>query len=515
MSKKFTSTIAGASILITIVGLLGKGLGLFREVIFANSFGLNVNYNLYLVGAVLPLTINTIVLYIGQNYFIPNYNRIKTESPDDTLKFVDSTFWLFTLSGFILALVLFFFSKSFIAFYLKDISATALISTTKIFRIFLITIPINAAYSILAAYLQSEFEFKYPAYSQLFLNISIIILVIFLSDSIGVLTIPLGYVLGNFLQLSYLILKTYNKVSFNIKNLFSWKKFSTFVTATFILTVLIESISQLFLLADRYFFPYVDKGGIAALNYAMNLFILPVSIISVALSTAIFPSFSQSFNNKNWVDLKNKLNNFYSINIFLFVPISFALIIYGDILIKILFQRGQFDTAATLMTFNVLRFYVLSLIFFSSYAAINKLLYSANLIKSLLMLTIAGVILKIFLNFSLVGAFKQGGLAISTSVSYLFFFLGGGFLIHNKLKIGMNYFLKELLFNLLNGFISYLIVTILSSVLLESDMMLNGLIKLIAFLGIYLVNSKIINQNAINMFAYVYHGFRNRRMEHI
>jgi len=510
MSKKFTSTIAGASILITIVGLFGKGLGLFREVIFANSFGISVNYNLYLVGAVLPLTINTIILYIGQNYFIPNYNRIKTESENNAGNFVGSTFWIFTSGGIILSLLLLLFSGPFVSLYLKESSSAALSSTTEIFRIFLITIPINAAYSILAAYLQSEFEFKYPAYSQLFLNVSIILLVIFFSGSIGVLTIPLGYVLGTFFQLGYLIIKIHGKISLNITNLFNIEKFSGFAAATFLITVLIESISQLFLLADRYFYSYVDKGGIASLNYAMNLFMLPVSIISVALATAIFPSLSQSFNNKNLSDLKSKLNSFFSINTFLFIPISFILILYGDIIIKILFQRGQFDTNATLMTFNVLRFYVLSLVFYSSYAVINKLLYSVNLIKSLLIITVAGCILKILLNFSLVGIYKQDGLALSTTLSYLFFFLCGGFLIYNKLKIGMNFFLKELLFNLLNGLISYLIVTILSSILLDKSMVINDLMKLTAFLAIYLFNSKIIKQNAISMFSNVYQGFRNR-----
>jgi putative peptidoglycan lipid II flippase len=508
MSKKFTSTVAGASILITVVGLLGKGLGLFREIIFANSFGISVNYNLYLVGAVLPLTINTIILYIGQNYFIPNYNRVKVESPEYSDKFISSTFWIFTIGGIVLSSLLLLFSKDFIALYLKDSSQAALVSTIKVFKIFLITIPINSASSILAAYLQSEFEFKYPAYSQLFLNISVIFLVMFFSGSIGVLTIPLGYVLGNFLRLGYLILKTYNKINLKITSLFKWEKFSGFAATTFLITILIESISQLFLLADRYFYHFVDKGGIASLNYAMNLFLLPVSIISVALSTAIFPALSQSFNEKNWDDLKNKLNNFYSINTFLFVPIGFILIVYGDVIIKLLFQRGQFGSNATLMTFDVLKFYVLSIIFYSSYAVINKLFYSANLIKWLLILTIAGCALKIYLNFSLVGYYKQVGLAISTSISYLFYFLCGAFLIYNKLKIGMQDFLKGLFFSLLNGFISFLIVTLLSSVLLGNNMMLNGLAKLTAFIFIYTVNSKVINQNAVKIFGSVYHGFR-------
>ena len=75
MNRKFTSTIAGASIFITAVLLVGRGLGLIREVIFANYFGLSAEYDLYLVATVLPITINTIILYIAQNFFIPNLTQ--------------------------------------------------------------------------------------------------------------------------------------------------------------------------------------------------------------------------------------------------------------------------------------------------------------------------------------------------------------------------------------------------------------------------------------------------------
>ena len=66
-TKKFTTTIAGASIFIAVSGFLSKGIGFFREIVIANFFGLSVDYDIYLVGAVLPLTINTILLCIGQN----------------------------------------------------------------------------------------------------------------------------------------------------------------------------------------------------------------------------------------------------------------------------------------------------------------------------------------------------------------------------------------------------------------------------------------------------------------
>jgi len=95
MPNKFTSTIAGASILITGVGLFSKGFGFLREIVYANNFGLQSNFDYYLIGAVLPITINTAIFYLAQNYFIPIYNNKLRTGKDDAEKFLLNSFWLF------------------------------------------------------------------------------------------------------------------------------------------------------------------------------------------------------------------------------------------------------------------------------------------------------------------------------------------------------------------------------------------------------------------------------------
>ena len=513
MNKSFTSTVAGASILITAVGLMGKSLGFVREIVFANYFGLNTKYDLYLVGAVLPLTINTVIIYLAQNYFIPNYNKLKVEKPEEVKIFTNSIFWFFTFVGIALSLILFYFSRIIVNFYLQPQTVNNLDAALIVFRIFLITIPLNASFAVLAASLQAEFEFKYPAYSQLLMNIAIIILVILFSGKVGVYTIPVGYVAGSLFQLVFLLIKTGNKVTFNFRELFRRKENLFLINNSFIIIILIESISQIYLIADRYFFDSVQKGGIASLNYATNIFLLPVTIISFALSTAIFPKFARSFNNNRKEDLQSTLDNFYSINLFLFVPVSVVLFYYGDIIIRILFQRGEFNTGATMMTFEVLKYYALSLIFYSSYAVINKLMYSANMVRSLLVITAAGCSIKVALNFILVGTFRQNGLAISTTISYLFFFLSASVLTAYKLRLHNYYFVKELLFNGANALFSFWISDILISSSLTTSLLLNSFIRLIVFFSIYIINSVISKHNSIKLFMDIFRYIRQKNIE--
>ncbi|MGE5847796.1 MAG: lipid II flippase MurJ, partial [Ignavibacteria bacterium] len=341
MSKRFSSTVAGGSIIITLTGIISRGFGFIRELIYATIFGLQADYEIYLVGSILALSINTAVYYLAQNYFIPSYTGYSADRKKSA-QFLVNTFWLFVLLSFAFALLLFVFTPVIINSYMSyELSEHLHQTAYSIFRIFLITIPLNAAYSILTAYLQSKFDFKSPAVSTLFLNLSIIILVLIFNKILGVFSIAVGYLLGTLLQLLFLFLilgkeekVIFLKFNFNLSGTGRLNLILGF-------TILIEVINQIYPLIDRYFYDKVERGGIAALNYASNVYILPISIISIAISTAVFPKLSENLSTNSLKELFERLDNFFRINFFLFVPVAFIFFLYGETIIGILFQRGE------------------------------------------------------------------------------------------------------------------------------------------------------------------------------
>ena len=119
-SEKFSSTITGAFITITLIIIISRALGFFREILFAKYFGTSNAFDIYLIGAVIPITINTIVLYLGQNYFIPRYNYIKSKGENPDEKFFKTIFIFFLSSGLIGAFVLYLLSKPLIEFYFQS-----------------------------------------------------------------------------------------------------------------------------------------------------------------------------------------------------------------------------------------------------------------------------------------------------------------------------------------------------------------------------------------------------------
>lgn len=483
--KLFPTNLYGATILLIVVSLISRGLGFIRESTFANYFGLSSEFDLYLIGAVLPITINTIILYIAQNYFIPNYHKNKSKD------YVISNFLMFFIVLLIASVLLSLSAYPVIKLYIPNLSDDKLMIASNIFRIFILTLPFNGGIAVLSAYLQAEFKFAHPAYSQLILNGSVIILVIFFYNKFNIWSIPIAYLGGTIFQFLYLL--HYSRLDFKFRSIKLINKYNSIIPSkALIIIILTESISQLYLICDRYFYASVDIGGIAALNYAMTIYILPISIISYAISTVIFPKISSYFSENRIQDIQKALYIYLATSIYIFIPISFILYLWGDVLIHIFFQRGKFNSLDTLMTFSILKIYCISLLFYSCYSIINKVIYSLGLIKQLLFLTITGIIIKIILNVILVNIFKQNGLAFSTTITYIYFFLGGYFLVKYRIKTnGANYFLKEFFINTLNGFICYLIVDIFHPSYKSIE---DSIVSIVIFTILFFLNSIMMKQ---------------------
>jgi putative peptidoglycan lipid II flippase len=488
MSWKLTSTIAGAAAFISAMAIISRSLGFLREIIYANVFGLNKDFDIYLVGAVFPVIINTSVLYLSQNYFIPSYYKISLNDFSEKKNFFNRNFIAFIFCGIVLTILLFLFKDYIIGNYLWNSDQQTKEISTKIFELFILTIPFNAGYSILVSYLYAESKFIHPSLSQLFLNIPIIIIVFTLNKLSGIYTIGYGFLLGNIIQFIYLCLIVRKEISFYILSLFKKDAFKIYFKPVFFIIVSIEFINQLPLFIDRYFYNYVPTGGIASLNYASVLFQLPMSIFSAALSTAIFPKLSEYFHQSDFIKLEHYFNLSIRVITLIFIPISFVYFFEGGNIIKLFFQHGKFSVDNTFVTFKVLQMYSYSLIFYAIYSVINKMIFSTGLAKQLLIISIILILLKIFLNFLFVSNFKQYGLALSSTIIYILFCASCLCLIFLKISIiNKTTIIKDISILFAISCLSYYITSNLIELIRFGSLAMSGL-KIILFIGTYCLN---------------------------
>jgi putative peptidoglycan lipid II flippase len=138
--------------------------------------------------------------------------------------------------------------------------------------------------------------------------------------------IPVGFVLGTFLQFSYLLIKSRKIIKLNSSFRDSPLKLpKTLLSSSLVIIILIESLSQLYSIFDRYFYGDISSGGIAAMNYATIIWVLPIYIFSVSLATAVFPVISKAVNESSTEDMEKIYNESTLMNTFIFMPIAFIL----------------------------------------------------------------------------------------------------------------------------------------------------------------------------------------------
>ena len=272
--KSFVNSIAGASILLTFLGFIGKGIGFLREVVYANKFGLSYQFDLFLLGIALPNLINTATIYISQHYFIPAYNKIKGNSFDEGESFFNNSFWQFVLGAIVLSIILFFTSDALFSFYLSGVSTEMKNMTIQIFKILLMTIPVNAGMSIIMAYQQANFNFTKPAISLILLNILVVVIIVLFNNLFEIFVLPVSFAAAYLIYLIYLIPNVRRKLNFSyyVRNKIKYHN----SLKTIISLIIIEILSLSYVLIDRYYVGEIDPGGISALNYSFVIFSLKI-----------------------------------------------------------------------------------------------------------------------------------------------------------------------------------------------------------------------------------------------
>jgi len=487
MKNRFTSSIAGASILLSGFSIFSKGIGFIREMIYAKNFGLSSEFDLFLTCAALPIVINTAVLYLGQHYFIPAYNKLASESDSDGIEFLNNTFWNFIIAGILISLLLLISSKIIIGFFLSNLGYDLQAKGLRIFVLFLITLPFNFGMSIVTAYMQAKFKFIYPAISQLVVNITIIIVVFFFTGLFKIFVLPISFIAAYFLGFLMIIRPVMSGLGLK-RYLKKRESFKTVDGKNLFYLVVIESLSLSYILIDRYFIGKIPAGGLAALNYALVIYLLPVSIFSITLTTTMFSKFAFS-SARSANTLKLDFNKAIGINSFIIIPIMFVIFLWGDVFLKIFYERGAFTASDTIRTHKVLQFYIVSLVFYSAYLIAVKLFYSINRYALIMYLSIAAFFLKILLNYLFVDKLFQNGLALSTSLIYLFLFVLAFY--YAVRQINMNNYWScyvSIVYYLLNGILSYLIMRVCFIFITDQELWAKAC-EMILFLVIYVLNS--------------------------
>jgi putative peptidoglycan lipid II flippase len=199
-------------------------------------------------------------------------------------------------------------------------------------------------------------------------------------------------------------------VNFKDKNLLQSAKIS--------IPILISAwVQPICVLINQRFASQLGEGSVTALSYANRIYILVVGVFSYAITNYIFPKLAtvknddKSFNNLVTAGVK-------SISA-ITIPVMLGVVVFAPLIIRILYQHGEFTPAMTATTAFALRFYCIGMLALGVNEVLCKAFYAHKDGKTPMLSAIIGIVANIAFALILVatGAVNIGSLALAQGVS--------------------------------------------------------------------------------------------------
>ena len=230
------------------------------------------------------------------------------------------------------------------------------------------------------------------------------------------------------------------------------------------------AVNQINTMVDRTLASTLVEGSISALNYAnkLNGFVMALFITSVG--AVIYPMLSKLSSEDNKEKFISSVVQSINSVILLVIPISIGAIVLATPIVKLLFQRGEFDARATSMTAIALIMYSIGMVAFGLRDIIGKVFYALKDTKTPMINGAIAMIMNIVLNIILVKYLQLAGLALATSISAIVCI----FLLFGSLKKKIGYFgqdkiikttIKSIVAAVVMGIVTYFVYNIVSNLL--------------------------------------------------
>jgi len=292
--------------------------------------------------------------------------------------------------------------------------------TASVMRIVLMSTVIFGVSAVQGSVLNGFKHFLLPALAPVVYPLGVVAGAIWLAPSLGVQGLAVGAVIGSLLHLLI-------KVPALIRYGFRWRpvldlrgEHSLAVRQVGVLMgprVLDLGVFHLTLLATTNLASRLGAGGVSAVEWGWDAMQLPETIIGTAFGLVAFPTLAELAAQGDRDGLRATLGETLRSVIALSVPAAVGLILLGRPLLALLYQRGEFDAAATEAVYATLRFFALGLVGHVCLELAARAFFAQKDTMTPLLIAAASAVVNIGLGISLMGPLGAGGLALANSLA--------------------------------------------------------------------------------------------------
>jgi len=400
---------------------MSRILGFVRDTLIARVFGAGLLSDAFIVAFKIPNLLRRISAEGAfSQAFVPILAEYKSQrSFNDTHKLINRVATWLGLILVVMTLIGMFTAPWIVALMAPGFThdQPKMHLTIELLRITFPYIFFISLVSMAGGVLNTYNKFGIPAFTPVWLNVSMIAAVLFFADHFSdpIKVLAWAVFFGGFLQLIFQIpflnqIGLLPKLDFHFNDEGVWRILKLMGPA-----ILGVSVAQISMITNTIFASYLDTGSVSWLYYADRLMEFPTGVLGVALGTILLPSLSKAYAGNDESEYSQLLDWGLRLTFILAAPAAVALAILAAPLVIALFYYGKFTAHDAVMTEQALIAYSIGLLGLILVKILAPGFYSRQNIKTPVKIALFTLIITQLMNglFIFVLPLKHAGLALA------------------------------------------------------------------------------------------------------
>jgi len=349
---------------------LSRVVGLLREIVFAGYFGTTGFASAYAIAYQVP---NYIAQLFAQSAlsaaFVPVFTDLLQKGRrTEAVRLASTLFWIMLIGLGAITAVFILAAGLIMPLFIgpkfgPDLNALTVGLSQVLFPVILL-LGLNG---LLVGILQSYDHFTIPALSPAVWNVVIIVLLVVLAPHFHgedkIYAFAIGILVATIVQL-VMAFGALGRIDFRLRVQIDWHDPRIRQVSALMLPVMLGlGIVNLDQLINAAFGSLVSEEAPSAINNAFRIYMLPQGIFSVAVATVLFPTLSRMASGREPAAMRRAVGGgMRQINLLLIPAAAFMLVLPTPI-VRLVFQRGEFNAQSTHLVSIALFWFAFSLPF--------------------------------------------------------------------------------------------------------------------------------------------------------
>jgi putative peptidoglycan lipid II flippase len=343
--------------------------GLAREVVAAGYFGVSGPISAFTIAFQVPNLVRALFADAAlQPAFVPVFtDLVGRRQFKEAFRLASTLLLLITMAMGVLTAIFVLAAPTVIPLFAPGfVDKPQLMDlTVSLSRVLFPILILLGASGIVVGILNSYDRFGAFAISPLFWNLTIILVLVVLeprfSEQNRIYAYAIAILIGTAVQLAIPAWDLRN-TPFHFTWSLEWRNPGVRRVLLLMLPVTISlGLINFNALINSLFGSLVSDEAPAAIDKAFRLYQLPQGIFSVAIATVLFPTLARFANNREFVNLRATLANGMRQILFVLVPAAVVFLALSDPIIRLVYQRGEFNSTDTTLVGTALFWFAFSL----------------------------------------------------------------------------------------------------------------------------------------------------------